>query len=50
MRTKADVVIIGGGIIGLSVAFYLARAKYGQIVVLEKERFLGSDSTAKAAK
>ncbi|MDZ4723201.1 MAG: FAD-binding oxidoreductase, partial [candidate division Zixibacteria bacterium] len=39
----------GGGIIGLSVAFYLARAKYGQIVVLEKERFLGSGSTAKAA-
>lgn len=45
----ADAVIIGGGIIGVSVAFYLARAKFGKIIVLEKERFLGSGSTAKAA-
>ena len=49
MRTKADVVIIGGGIIGVAVAFYLARAKYGQVVLLEKDRFLGAGSTAKAA-
>jgi sarcosine oxidase subunit beta len=49
MRTKADVVIIGGGIIGAAVAFYLGRAKYGQIVVLEKERFWGAGSTSKAA-
>ncbi|MBU8932527.1 MAG: FAD-binding oxidoreductase [candidate division Zixibacteria bacterium] len=49
MRKKADAVIIGGGIIGLSVAFYLAKAKYGQIVVLEKESFLGSGATSKAA-
>jgi sarcosine oxidase, subunit beta len=49
MRTKADVVIIGGGIIGTAVAFYLARAKYGQIVLLEKDRFLGAGSTSKAA-
>ena len=49
MRTKADVVIIGGGIIGAAVAFYLGRAKYGQIVVLEKEKFLGAGSTSKAA-
>ncbi len=49
MRTKADVVIIGGGIIGVAVAFYLARAKYGQVVLLEKDKFLGAGSTAKAA-
>ncbi len=49
MRSKADVVIIGGGIIGVAVAFYLAQQKYGQIVVLEKEPFLGSGSTSKAA-
>jgi sarcosine oxidase subunit beta len=49
MRTKADAVVIGGGIIGVAVAFYLARKKYGQIVILEKELFLGSGSTAKAA-
>ncbi|MEA2031459.1 MAG: FAD-binding oxidoreductase [candidate division Zixibacteria bacterium] len=49
MREQADVVIIGGGIVGLSVAFYLAREKYGKIVVLEKEQFLGSGATSKAA-
>ena len=49
MRTKADAVIIGGGIIGVAVAFYLAKAKYGQVVLVEKDRFLGAGSTAKAA-
>ena len=49
MRSRADAVIIGGGIIGVAVAFYLARQKYGQIVVLEKEPFLGAGSTSKAA-
>ena len=49
MRTNADAVIIGGGIIGIATAFYLAREKYGNIVVLEKETFLGSGSTSKAA-
>lgn len=49
MREQADAVIIGGGIIGLSVAFYMAKAKYGRIVVLEKESFLGSGATSKAA-
>ncbi len=49
MRTTADAVIIGGGIIGVAVAFYLAREKYGQVVLVEKEPFMGSCSTAKAA-
>ncbi|MFZ1684717.1 MAG: FAD-binding oxidoreductase [Candidatus Zixiibacteriota bacterium] len=49
MRSKADVVIVGGGIIGVAVAFYLAKQKFGQIMVLEKEPFLGSGSTTKAA-
>jgi len=49
MRTKADAVIIGGGIIGVAVAFYLAREKYGQIVLLEKEAILGTGATSKAA-
>lgn len=49
MRTKADVVVIGGGIIGVAVAFYLAKKKYGQIVLVEKEPFTGAGSTTKAA-
>ncbi|MEW5993733.1 MAG: FAD-dependent oxidoreductase [Candidatus Zixiibacteriota bacterium] len=49
MRKSADVVIIGGGIIGVSVAFYLAREKYGQIVLVDKEPLLGAGATSKAA-
>lgn len=49
MRSRADVVIVGGGIIGVAVAFYLAKRKYGQIVIVEKEPFLGAGSTSKAA-
>jgi len=49
MRRHADAVIIGGGIIGLSVAFHLARAKYGQILLIEKEQLLGTGATSKAA-
>ncbi len=49
MRSHADAVIVGGGIIGLAVAFYLSREKYGQIIVLEKEQLLGTGATAKAA-
>jgi len=49
MRDKADAVIIGGGIIGTAIAFYLAKAKYGNIILVEKELFLGSGATSKAA-
>ncbi|HEX2897343.1 MAG TPA: FAD-dependent oxidoreductase, partial [candidate division Zixibacteria bacterium] len=41
MRSEADVVIIGGGIIGFSVAFHLAKIKFGRIVLLEKEAMIG---------
>ncbi len=49
MRTKADAVIIGGGIIGMAVAYYLAKANYGKIILLEKEVLLGAGATSKAA-
>jgi sarcosine oxidase subunit beta len=49
MRNTADAVIVGGGIIGMAVAFYLAKANYGQITVVEKEPFLGAGATSKAA-
>ncbi|MEW5922397.1 MAG: FAD-binding oxidoreductase [Candidatus Zixiibacteriota bacterium] len=49
MNKTADVVVIGGGIIGLSTAFQLARLNYGKIIVLEKELFLGTGATAKCA-
>lgn len=49
MQNTADAVIIGGGILGLSVAFHLAKAEYGKIVLVEKEPLLGSGATSKAA-
>jgi sarcosine oxidase subunit beta len=49
MQNKADAVIIGGGILGASVAFHLAKANYGNIVLVEKEPLMGSGATAKAA-
>lgn len=46
---SADVVIIGGGVIGCSIAYHLAAKRAGRIVLLEREAFLGTGSTAKAA-
>ncbi|MCD6370211.1 MAG: FAD-binding oxidoreductase [Thermoplasmata archaeon] len=44
MKNKAKTVIIGGGIIGLSIAYNLAKLGAEDIVVLEKN-YLGSGST-----
>jgi len=46
MEKTADVVIIGGGIIGLSIGYYLALKKAGRIVLLEKGQ-LGEGSTSR---
>lgn len=44
MKNKADIVIIGGGISGCSIAYNLAREGVKNIVVIEK-RFICSGST-----
>ena len=44
----ADVVVIGGGIIGLSTAWYLCRRGVGSVVVLERDR-IASGTTWHAA-
>src|SRR5215218_5839765 len=44
---SADVVIVGGGVVGVSAAFHLAEAG-AQVVLLERDQ-LGSGSTSKAA-
>ncbi len=46
---RADIVIIGGGIIGVSIAFYLAKKKCSNIVLLEKNDLLGAETTTAAA-
>ena len=45
---KAAVVIIGGGVIGCSIAWHLARAGQSDVVVLERND-VGSAATARAA-
>ena len=44
----ADIVIVGGGVIGASVAYHLSLRNAGRIVVLERDR-LGNGSTGKNA-
>jgi sarcosine oxidase subunit beta len=46
--TRCGVAIVGGGVIGLSVARELARAGVGEVVVLEAERSVGQMSSARA--
>jgi sarcosine oxidase subunit beta len=47
--TTADIVIIGGGCMGTSVAYHLAERGAGKIVLVERERFLGMGSTGRNA-
>lgn len=44
---SADVVIIGAGAIGCSIAYHLGRRGAQNVVVLEQE-FVGSGTTSKA--
>jgi sarcosine oxidase subunit beta len=46
VEKTADVVIIGGGIVGLSIAYYLALKKAGRIILIEKGQ-LGEGSTSR---
>jgi glycine/D-amino acid oxidase-like deaminating enzyme len=45
----ADVVVIGGGCMGTSTAYYLARRGAGRVLLLEREKFLGMGSTGRNA-
>ncbi len=45
----ADVVIIGGGVMGVSAAYHLARRGCTDVVLLEKGPFLGMEATGKCA-
>jgi sarcosine oxidase subunit beta len=45
----ADLVIIGGGCMGASTAYYLAERGAKNVVLLEREKFLGMGSTGRNA-
>src|SRR5262245_13756564 len=47
MATTGDVLVVGGGVIGCSIAFHLARRRVGRVVLLEKA-FLGAGSSGKS--
>ncbi|HTF36973.1 MAG TPA: FAD-dependent oxidoreductase [Blastocatellia bacterium] len=48
MPETADVVIIGGGIVGSSVAYHLTEAGCANVLVVEREQQQGMGSTAKS--
>lgn len=49
LPTRAEVVIIGGGVMGASTAYHLAKRGLKDIVLLEKEEFFGQGSTGRCA-
>src|SRR6476646_1462816 len=49
MKRAAEVVIVGGGCMGASVAYHLARLGVTDVVLLEREKMLGTGSTGRNA-
>jgi sarcosine oxidase subunit beta len=49
MKSASEAVIIGGGIMGSAIAFFLAKMGMKEIVLLEKGQFIGAGATAKCA-
>jgi sarcosine oxidase subunit beta len=49
VKRTAEVVIIGGGCMGASVAYHLARLGVRDVVLVERERMLGTGSTGRNA-
>lgn len=45
----ADIVIIGGGVMGVSTAYHLARAGAGRVLLVERESSLGQGATGRCA-
>src|SRR6516162_9402099 len=47
MHQSCDILIVGGGVMGTSIAFALSQRKVGRVVVLEKS-YLGAGSSGKS--
>jgi sarcosine oxidase subunit beta len=46
---RADVVVIGGGVMGASTAYHLVKAGAGEVVLLERETHFGQGATGRCA-
>lgn len=46
---RADVVVIGGGVMGTSIAFHLARRRAGRVILLEKNTVCSGTSAKSSA-
>ena len=49
MSETADVVVVGGGVVGVSAAYHLAAAGAGRVLLLEREDTVGAGSTGRCA-
>ncbi|MEY4222991.1 MAG: hypothetical protein RL334_1633 [Chloroflexota bacterium] len=49
LPATADVVIVGGGVMGASCAFHLAQRGVKRVVLLEREPFFGAGATGRCA-
>lgn len=49
LPTSADIVIIGGGVMGASAAYHLAHRGLKNIVLIEKEKYFGTGATGRCA-
>jgi sarcosine oxidase subunit beta len=49
LSATADVVVVGGGVMGASTAYHLVRAGVPSVVLLEREAFFGLGATGRCA-
>ena len=49
LSKTADVVILGGGVMGVSTAYHLASQGHKNILLLERESFFGTGATRRCA-
>src|SRR5580704_17542983 len=47
MAVNCDIIIVGGGVMGTSIAWHLAKRRAGKVMVLEKS-YLGAGSSGKS--
>jgi sarcosine oxidase subunit beta len=48
MSHSCDILVVGGGILGVSIAFHLAQRRAGRVLLVEKA-FLGAGASGKSA-